>query len=145
MIWGRNDLRTNCMRTNYLRTKWLGNKMIWGWIVSSQKVSLLLEGKCNIQFKARVWLRVNSCRVVSHSGFGYASTKKIEAVSLYSSSNNVGKSGYSTSTALVGLSKSNFHPQIRRHGVFMPFQLEWCFECVWALPVRNVKQLWFQL
>ena len=31
-----------------------------------------------------------------------------------------------------------------RHGMFIPFQplIEWCFDCVWAVSVGNVKQLW---
>ena len=31
--------------------------------------------------------------------------------------------------------------------MFIPFQplIEWCFDCVWAVPVGNVKQLWMEL
>ena len=57
---------------------------------------------------------------------------------------NVGKNGHSTSTVL-GLTsqKSNSQPQNGRYGVLIPFQplKEWCFDCVWTVPVGNVKQL----
>ena len=58
---------------------------------------------------------------------------------------NVGENGHSTSTVLgLTTQKSNSQPQNGRHGVFIPFQplIEWCFDCVWAVPIGNVKQLW---
>ena len=60
---------------------------------------------------------------------------------------NVGESGHSTSTVLgLTFQKSNSQPQNVRHGVFIPFQplIEWCFDCGWAVPVGNVKQLWME-
>ena len=58
---------------------------------------------------------------------------------------NVGESGHSNKTALgFPCQKSNSQPDDGRHGFVIPFQplIEWCLECVLALSVRNVKQLW---
>ena len=60
---------------------------------------------------------------------------------------NMGENGHSNSTALGFPSqKSNSQPQNWTHGVLILFQplIEWCLECVWALPVGNVKQLWVE-
>ena len=57
---------------------------------------------------------------------------------------NVGENGHSTSTVL-GLTsrKSNSKPQTGIYGVLIPFQplIEWCFDCVWAVPVGNETTL----
>ena len=39
--------------------------------------------------------------------------------------------------------KSDSQPQNGRYGLFIPFQslIEWWFDCVWAVPAENVKQL----
>ena len=61
---------------------------------------------------------------------------------------NVGENGHSPSTVLgLTFQKSNSQPQNVRHGVFIPFQplMEWCFDCGWAVPVGNVKQLWIKV